>query len=463
MGSARFIAQAFRLGLFQACLGALSVLTLGIFNRLLIEEFDVPAALTALAIGGQQLVAFSRVWFGQRSDRCRWKGLRRTPFILSGAVVFCLLAWVAGRTVLWVGAASLAGDSSAVMVRGLLLAVVFVGYGLAISASSTPFAALLVDVSTEKQRPALVSIVWSMLMVGIVVGANLLSAFLGKTCENADLSVVISGVERLIVVAPLVIFALVLISIIGVEPSIDSGKSVTNALPQKPSAELSLSQAWRVVKASPQVGYFFAVLFLFTFSLFLQEAVLEPYGGAVFGMNLCETTELNKWWGIGTLIGVSTTGFLLVPRLGPQRTALIGGLLSAVFVISMVLSGGIGSESYFKIALLLFGYSAGVSTNASLTLMLGLTSPLMAGTFIGVWGLAQAYARGAATVSGGTLLSIFGSLTGGQNTFAAYAGVFSLQAIGLFLAGLMLLKVDTSLFKTKVDQALGSVAAEELE
>ena len=154
MGSARFIALALRLGLFQACLGALSVLTLGIFNRLLIDEFSVPAALTALALGGQQLVAFSRVWFGQRSDRTRWNGLKRTPFILGGAAVFCLLTWVAGRTVLWLAAASQMGDTSAVLMRGLLLAGVFVGYGLAISASSTPFAALLVDISTEKQRPA---------------------------------------------------------------------------------------------------------------------------------------------------------------------------------------------------------------------------------------------------------------------------------------------------------------------
>ena len=115
MGSARFVALSLRLGLFQACLGALSVLTLGIFNRLLIDEFEVPAALTALALGSQQLVAFTRVWFGQRSDRCRWRGLRRTPFILGGAAAFCTLTWVAGRTVLWIAEASQQGDSSSVV------------------------------------------------------------------------------------------------------------------------------------------------------------------------------------------------------------------------------------------------------------------------------------------------------------------------------------------------------------
>ena len=470
MGSARFIALALRLGLFQACLGALSVLTLGIFNRLLIDEFSVPAALTALALGGQQLVAFSRVWFGQRSDRTRWNGLKRTPFILGGAAVFCSLTWVAGRTVLWLAAASQIGDSSAVLTRGLLLAVVFVGYGLAISASSTPFAALLVDISTENQRPTLVSIVWSMLMVGIVAGAILLSSFLGSSCVTKELTDVIAGVERLIVVAPLVIFGLVLLAIVGVEPrhgALNSQRDCSNPVdsgkPAETSQELSLGQAWRILRASPQVGYFFGVLSLFTFALFLQEAVLEPYGGAVFGMDVCASTRLNATWGIGTLAGIASTGFLLVPRLGPQRTALVGGLLSAVFVMGMVIAGATSSEPLFKASLLLFGYSAGVSTNASLTLMLGLTSPLMAGTFIGVWGLAQAYARGIATISGGGLLSLFGSITGGQNSFNAYAGVFITQAVGLLIAGLLLLKVDTSLFKRDVDQALGVVAAAELD
>ncbi|WP_295476335.1 PucC family protein, partial [Synechococcus sp. UW140] len=64
MVSSRLLFLALRLGLFQACLGALAVLTLGIFNRLLIDDFQVPAVLTALALGCQQLVAFTRVWFG---------------------------------------------------------------------------------------------------------------------------------------------------------------------------------------------------------------------------------------------------------------------------------------------------------------------------------------------------------------------------------------------------------------
>lgn len=466
MPSGRFLLLALRLGLFQACLGALAVLTLGIFNRLLIDEFQVPAALTALALGAQQMVAFTRVWFGQRSDQPRQGGLRRTPYILGGALAFCLLFWVAGRTVLWLAAASQAGDGAAVLQRGLLLTLVFLLYGLAISASSTPFAALLVDVSSERQRPQLVSIVWSMLTVGIVAGAIMASRFLGSACASSDLALVIAGVERLIVVAPLLIMALVLVAVLGVERRWSPAAASQQPMPQEAaqsSTELGFWQSLAVLRADPQVAYFFGVLCLFTFSLFLQEAVLEPYGGTVFGMSVCETTRLNAIWGVGTLIGIASTGFLLVPRLGAQRTALLGGLLAAVFLLLIVAAAPLQSLPLFRLALGLFGYGAGVCTNASLSLMLGLTSPGLAGTFIGVWGLAQAYARGLATISGGGLLSFFGQFWGGQNSFPAYASVFLLQAIGLALAGLLLLRVDTSLFQQRVQRALGDLVTTELD
>jgi len=460
MFSSRFLLLAFRLGLFQACLGALAVLTLGIFNRLLIEEFQVPAALAALALGAQQMVAFTRVWFGQRSDHVRPGGLRRTPYILWGALAFCTLFWVAGRTVLWLAAASQAGDAAAVLQRGLWLTLVFLLYGVAISASSTPFAALLVDVSTPRQRPQLVSIVWSMLTVGIVAGAILTSTFLGTACESADLNQVMASVERLIVIAPLIIMGLVLLGIVGIERRWSGQSNLEGTVAPK---ELGFFKSLSVLRADPQVAYFFGVLCLYTFSLFLQEAVLEPYGGAIFGMSVCETTNLNATWGIGLLVGVGSTGFLLVPRLGAQRTALIGGIIAALFIVLMVLAAPLESLLLFKLSLGMFGYGAGISTNASLTLMLGLTSPQMAGTFIGVWGLAQAYSRGGATILGGSLLSIFGQFWGGQNTFGAYASVFLIQAFGLVIAGLLLMRVNTSLFHQRIHQALGDLVIEELE
>ena len=73
------IRLALRLGLFQLSLGILGVLILGLLNRLLIHDIQL---LAALAVSGQQLMGFTRAWFGHRFDRIPLSRLRRTPFIV---------------------------------------------------------------------------------------------------------------------------------------------------------------------------------------------------------------------------------------------------------------------------------------------------------------------------------------------------------------------------------------------
>ena len=84
----RVLRLGFRLGLFQLSLGILGVLMLGLFNRLLIAEIGLPAAVVALAIGTQQLMGFTRIWFGNRSDRSAAGRLKRTPYIVISALFF---------------------------------------------------------------------------------------------------------------------------------------------------------------------------------------------------------------------------------------------------------------------------------------------------------------------------------------------------------------------------------------
>ena len=44
------------------------------------------------AVGGQQLMGFTRVWFGHRSDRIPISRLRRTPFIIISTVAIALFS-----------------------------------------------------------------------------------------------------------------------------------------------------------------------------------------------------------------------------------------------------------------------------------------------------------------------------------------------------------------------------------
>ena len=66
----------------------------------MIQDIQVPAVLAAVAVGGQQLMGFTRAWFGHRSDRIPISRLRRTPFIISSTVAIALLFGVACQLVL---------------------------------------------------------------------------------------------------------------------------------------------------------------------------------------------------------------------------------------------------------------------------------------------------------------------------------------------------------------------------
>jgi BCD family chlorophyll transporter-like MFS transporter len=167
-----------RLGLFQAGLGMMSVLMLGILNRVMISELAIPPLVAAGVIAMHQLVAPARVWFGQMSDAHPVGGLHRTGYVWLGAGVFALLAWGVVQITWQVAAQMALGWTGVTWAWVALLGLGFALYGLAVSASSTPFAALLVDISDEDNRSQLVGVVWSLLMVGIIAGAIIGSGLL---------------------------------------------------------------------------------------------------------------------------------------------------------------------------------------------------------------------------------------------------------------------------------------------
>ena len=449
----------FRLGLFQMGLGIMAVLTLGVLNRVMIDELRVPALVAAGTIAMHQFIAPARVLFGQMSDSKPLYGYHRTGYVWTGSVLFAIASFLAVQVIWQLGSSLRSGWTMQTYGLVGLLGLVFALYGLAISASSTPFAALLVDVSEEDNRSKLVGIVWSMLMVGIIVGAIISSSLLKQIAIDAPLELLQSSVNRLFLIVPVLVVGLAFIATVGVEKKYSQYATRSRLVNREDS--ITLGKALTVLTANRQTGIFFTFLLVMTISLFMQEAVLEPYGGEVFGMTIAQTTKLNAFWGTGTLIGMSATGFLIVPRLGKQKTAQIGCIaVSATF--GLIISAGLtANPQMLQGALLIFGLASGVTTTGAISLMLDLTAAETAGTFIGAWGLAQAMARGIATVTGGAVLQL------GKSMFTApvlsYGLVFGLQSVGMLLAVLCLRRVNVAEFQTKTRNAIASVLKGELD
>ena len=94
----RPVCLGLRLGLYLLSPGLLGVLTLGLLNRILIQDIEIPAAVAALVIGVQELMGFVRARFGHWSDRRPANSQRRTPFVLASsfsiACLFAAAVWV---------------------------------------------------------------------------------------------------------------------------------------------------------------------------------------------------------------------------------------------------------------------------------------------------------------------------------------------------------------------------------
>ncbi len=460
-----------RLGLFQGCLGCLAVIFAGLLNRVMISELALPGLLVGGALAFEQFVAPSRVWFGQISDSRPVAGRHRVPYIWLGTLLFCGLAVLSIPLIFHVAALLRDGSGSAVVGGIAALCGLFAAYGLAVSLATTPYLALVIDRTSEQERPRAVGLIWCLLTVGIVVGAIAISVSLrgldGVTDPAVLRDVLLGFMGRVV----LVVLVLTVVATVGMEPP---SKRAAFAREQSTAAGAaggrdgpSLPQAWSLITSSRQVLVFFAFLVLFTLGLFLQDPILESYGAEVFDMPIAATASLNAVWGMGTLLGLLVTGLWLGPRLGKLNAARLGCRLIVATLLLLLLAGHLGRVPVLQGVMFLFGLAAGIGTNSALVLMLDLTLPQAAGTFVGVWGLGQAISRALGKVLGGGLLDVgrwlqlrwFGA---SSNAFPAYALVLGVETLVAIAALVMLSRLNIQQFRDDTGKSLSKVLALEL-
>jgi BCD family chlorophyll transporter-like MFS transporter len=137
-----------RLGLVQASLGAVVVLTTSVLNRVMVIELALPALLPGLLVAMHYLVQFIRPRMGFGSDQSG----RSTPWIQGGMIVLA-----SGGVLAAVAVALMSWD----VAWGIALAfLAFMMIGLGVSASGTALLVLLAKRVDEKRKGAAASCVW---------------------------------------------------------------------------------------------------------------------------------------------------------------------------------------------------------------------------------------------------------------------------------------------------------------
>jgi BCD family chlorophyll transporter-like MFS transporter len=454
-----------RLGLFQGCLGCLAVIFAGLLNRIMLSELQFPGLLVGGALAFEQFVAPSRVLFGQISDSHPWGGRHRLPYIWLGTALFCGLAVLSIPLIFHVGRL-LEVASQPELAFGIAgLCGLFALYGLAISLATTPYLALVIDRTSEAERPRAVGLIWCLLTVGIVIGAISISLSLRSLDGITDPAVLEPVLLGFMIRVVAVVLVLTVVATVGLEPGRQQQLSQPSSSVRREDA-ITLVQAWALVSSSRQVLVFFSFLVLFTLGLFLQDPILESYAADVFGMPIAATASLNAIWGMGTLTGLLLAGFWIVPRLGKLSTARLGCQLILASLVLLALAGLEPHVPVLQVVMLLFGLAAGIGTNSALVLMLDLTLPEAAGTFVGVWGLAQALSRALGKVLGGGLLDLARSLQQlfelVPSAYFPYALVFSVEVVVAFGALVLLRRVNLRQFREDTGRSLSKVLALEL-
>lgn len=367
----------FRLGLVQTSLGAIVVLTTSTINRVLVVELALPAMVPGALVALHYAVQILRPRLGHGSDVSG----RRVRWIIGGMIVLA-----AGGLLSAVATAVAAGDVPAGMA---MAAVAFALIGVGVGTSGTTLLVLMAKRTPERHRAAAASIVWVMMIAGFVVTATTAGHFLDPF-----------SYERLIGVTATVCAIALVVTVLAlwrVEDSADAPADGGRA------PAIRFAAAWAEVRKEPRTLRFTCFVFVSMLAYSMQDLVLEPFAGTVFGMTPGQSTKLAGLQHGGVLIGMMLIALAVSGagqrRLGSLLGWTIGGCIaSGCALFAVAFSGPIGNAFLLQVAVFALGLSNGAFAAAAIGSMMNLVGSSgrsgREGLRMGLWGAAQAIAFG---------------------------------------------------------------------
>ncbi len=427
-----------RLGLVQAALGSIVVLTTSTLNRVMVVELALAAAIPGALVGLHYAVQLMRPVFGHRSDM----GGGRTAWILGGMALLAVSGTAASATTFFFETNFALGLCAAILA--------FTGIGFGIGACGTSLLALLASRTRPERRAAAATIVWMMMVAGIVVTAIITGALIDPY-SHARLVSVTAGVGA-------VAFIVTALAIAGVEK-----RAADLGVEQKPKIDFrsSIAQVW----ADPTDRLFTLFVFVSMLAYSTQDLILEPFGGLLFGMTPGETTSLSGVQHAGVLIGMALVGVAgsLFSRGGRSVLrffTVCGCVLSGAALAGLAYSAMAAPVWPLKANIAILGLANGAFAVAAIGTMMELAGsgkPAREGIRMGVWGAAQAISFGLGGLAGTVAIDIARAVTG--DVPLSFATVFSLEA-GLFLiAALMAMRISGR--REAAEPSFGNLAAAE--
>lgn len=439
--------QIARLGLVQASLGSIVVLTTSLLNRVMVIELALPAILPGALVAIHYFIQLIRPRMGFGSDQTR----RASPWIRGGILI------LASGGVLAAVSTILLSHS---VVLGIALATVaFLMIGIGVSSSGTALLVLLAKRVEPKKKAAAATCVWLMMIFGFAFTASVSGKFLTPF-----------SFERLLIISSTVSVIAVIVTFLAIwgmeSPVAKTQKVISNAeeadleaAPLKVSFREAFAEVWKESRVRSFTWFVFVSMLAYS----SQDLILEPFAAVAFGFSPAETTTLSGLQNGGVLIGMLFLAFITSKAKSQTLTSLstwtIGGCLaSALAMLGLVLSGPIANVIFFQVAVFLLGIFNGAFSIAAIGSMMqfaSIGSARREGVRMGIWGASQAMAFGLGGIIGTGLSDIARIVLG--DPASAYAFVFFLEGVLFVVAAYLSYQTRTQKQTSKMSSHLVGV------
>ncbi len=417
--------QIIRLGLVQMSIGGIVVLTTSTLNRIMVVELLMPALLPGVLVAIHYAVQIIRPRMGFGSD----KSGRCTPWIISGMAILCIGGITSTlATVLMFSSPTL----------GVLLALFgFLAIGIGVSASGTALLTLLAKRVNNERRASAATVVWLMMIAGFAITAAISGQFLDPF-----------SYERLIFISSTIAFISFFLTVIALwrvedENSAIQNEKLTNKKPEvtKNLDKENFFRCLRNIWEEESAKRFTIFIFMSMLAFSMQDLILEPFAGTVFGMTPGQTTTLSGIQHSGVLVGmilvaILTNGYFFRKTFGSLKSWIVGGcLFSAMSLLGLMFGGFNGKGWLIELNVFILGVANGSFSIAAIATMMQLAKEGKSkteGTRIGLWGASQAIAFGAGGFLGAVSSDIARSFV--NDNGVAYGIVFFVESILFLLA-----------------------------
>ena len=417
------LSRLLRLSLFQVSVGMALVLLTGTLNRVMIVELDVPAWLVGLMVSIPVLIAPFRALIGFKSDTHKSVlGWRRVPYIWFGTMM-----QFGGFAILPFALLVLTGDGHGSAVWGEVgAALAFLLIGAGINTTQTAGLALANDLASEESRPRVVALLYVMLLLGMVVSALVFGSLLHDFTAK-QLIQIIQGVAVITVALNVI--------------AMWKQEARNPKLTAKDAPRISFSQAWAQFSAAGRAKRLLVGVGLGSAAFSMQDILLEPFGGQVFGLNVGQTTWLTATLALGTLAGFAISARRLSRGGDPYRLASLGILAGIMAFAAVIFSPVLDMVSLFQTGAFFIGLGGGLFSVGMLTAAMDLASSgagTMSGFALGAWGGVQATAAGIGVGVSGMLrdavsgLADDGAADAASSSATGYITVYQIEIVLLF-------------------------------